>query len=253
MAFLEMNFHSEILGKATNVWVIMPQKSLNGQIGMGGANSAEKYKCLYLLHGCSDDYTIWMRRTSIERYAARYGIAVVMPDGERSYYCNQKYGYRFYDYLTQELPKIIEDMFPVSSDPKDRYIAGLSMGGYGAMKLALREEGRYAMAAALSPVGDMQSWVDAYPQMNFVTSFGEDCRVPEEDDLSYLLEQCKKRPKLFMAIGVEDPLYRFMVPIREKIRELGYDFTYMEGPGTHGWDFWDIYIQDALEWMFGNK
>ncbi len=253
MAFLELNFHSEILGKATQVWVIMPQKSTQGQIGMDSGNRAEKYKCLYLLHGCSDDYTIWMRRTSIERYAARYGIAVVMPDAERSYYCNQKYGYRFYDYLTKELPALIEDMFPVSSKAEDRYVAGLSMGGYGALKMALREEGRYAMAAALSPVGDIHPWVREYPQMNFITSFGENTEIPDEDDILYLLEKCTKKPKLFMAIGTEDVLYRNNFPVRAKIAELGYDFTYMEGPGSHNWDFWDVYIQRALEWMFENK
>ncbi len=250
MPFLEINFHSEILGKATQVWVVVPQKSVVGQIGMAGGSSAEKYKCLYLLHGLSDDYTIWMRRTSVERYASRYGIAVVMPDGERSFYCNQKYGYRYYDYLTKELPAFIESLLPVSSDPADRYVAGLSMGGYGAMKLALRSEGFYAKAGALSPVGDLRDYVAKNPMQNFVTSFGEDMQVPPEDDLLCLAERCEKRPPIYMTIGVSDPLYRNNIPLREKFAELGYDFTYREAPGTHSWDYWDEHITEVMEWMF---
>lgn len=249
MAFLEVNFFSVTLGKATQVWVVIPEKNCAGQIGMDSSNKAEKYKTLYLLHGCSDDYTIWMRRTSIERYASRYGICVVMPDAERSYYCNQKYGYRYFDYLTKELPAFIEQLLPVSTAREDRYVAGLSMGGYGALKFALRT-GNYAACAALSPVGDIQNWVDREPQMNFVTSFGEELKVPDEDNIFYLLEHCPNRPRLFMAIGTEDVLYTNNIPVRAKIKELGYDFTYEEGPGSHNWDFWDQYIQDVLEWMF---
>ena len=159
-------------------------------------------------------------------------------------------GYRYYDYLTKELPAFIESLLPVSSDPADRYVAGLSMGGYGAMKLALRSEGFYAKAGALSPVGDLRDYVAKNPMQNFVTSFGEDMQVPPEDDLLCLAERCEKRPPIYMTIGVSDPLYRNNIPLREKFAELGYDFTYHEAPGTHSWDYWDEHITEVMEWMF---
>ena len=97
MALITLNFYSESLGIQTEVWVVMPQKSCAGQIGIDAKAGDSAYKCLYLLHGLSDDHTIWLRRTSIERYATDYGICVVMPCGGRSFYCNMKDGMAYYD------------------------------------------------------------------------------------------------------------------------------------------------------------
>ena len=82
--YLHCNFHSDILGKACGMNIILPQK-VNTQIGMTSSGGRTTYPMLFLLHGLSDDYTIWMRRTSIERYAAQYNLIIVMPDGGRSF------------------------------------------------------------------------------------------------------------------------------------------------------------------------
>ena len=94
---------------------------------------------LYLLHGLSDDATAWTRYTSIERYAQAYGLAVVMPQVQRSFYCDQVHGGRFWTFMTQELPEVVQRFFHVSSRREDTFVAGLSMGGFGAMKWALHE------------------------------------------------------------------------------------------------------------------
>ena len=78
---------------------------------------------MYLLHGALDDYTMWLRHTNIERYAEAAGIAVVMPSGQNGFYSNALYGLRYFDYITEELPRMIEYTFPVSTDRKDRFIA----------------------------------------------------------------------------------------------------------------------------------
>ena len=92
MAFLNVYFFSEVLGKQVQMNVILPQRS-RGQIGLDSiSEKAETYPTLYLLHGMSDDHTIWERRTSIERYASEKGIAVVMPDGDLSWYTDMKHG-----------------------------------------------------------------------------------------------------------------------------------------------------------------
>ena len=96
MAFMDFKFYSESLGMQTEVYVVMPQRSSAGEIGIENKAEAKKYKCLYLLHGLSDDHTIWLRRTSIERYATEYGICVVMPCGHRSFYTDMKYGGKYY-------------------------------------------------------------------------------------------------------------------------------------------------------------
>ena len=88
MALIHLNFHSDVLGMAMQADVILPQKNTS-LIGMQTRDS-ETYKTLWLLHGLSDDNTIWQRRTSIERYASEKGIAVVMVNGERSWYTDMK-------------------------------------------------------------------------------------------------------------------------------------------------------------------
>src|SRR3954453_10312610 len=112
---------------------------------------------LYLLHGLTDDHTAWTRQTSIERYAAAKGIAVVMPQVHRSFYANEAYGMRFWDFLADELPQTVERFFRVSARPADTFVAGLSMGGYGALRWALPRPERFAAAATLSGVVDLAS------------------------------------------------------------------------------------------------
>ena len=252
MALITLNFYSEALGIQTEVMVILPQKSSAGEIGIASKHLDTAYKCLYLLHGLSDDQTIWMRRTSIERYAAEYGICVVMPCGGRSFYSDTKYGPAYYTYIAKELPRRIQEFFRVSDKREDTYIAGLSMGGYGAMKIALREPEHYCACAALSPVCDLDTAGDAglsnLPQI----LFGQD-KTPDNDSVLFLADKQKNnpdKPRIFMAIGTEDFLYDNAQPLRQKLTKNGYDFTYQEESGNHNWGFWDAKIQDALKWMF---
>lgn len=252
MAFFQFHFFSEALGMQSEAYVIIPQRQVSGQIGIESESRGEKYKCLYLLHGLSDDHTIWMRRTSIERYASKYGICVVMPCAHRSFYCNTSYGARYYDFVARELPRLICEFFNVSDKREDNFIAGLSMGGYGALKIALRECDRFCAGVGLSSVTDLKnSWKTEIME----TIFGKDNPIPDEDDLFWLADEKaddEKRPRLFMAVGTEDGLYAENVKFRDKLSTLGYDLKYVEAPGNHNWEFWDEHIQGALEWMLGN-
>ncbi len=250
MAFLDLKFYSEALGMHTEVYVIIPQKSAAGQIGVENHARDEKYKCLDLLHGLSDDHTIWMRRTSIERYAEDYGICVVMPCGHRSFYTDMKYGGKYYTYIAKELPRIIREFLNVSDKREDNYIAGLSMGGYGALKIGLREGAHFCAAAGLSAAADIKQFV--FDELT-IPIFGEDKQVPEEDDLFYLVKahnEDPQKPRIYMAVGTEDFLYEDNIKLWKMFQELDYDYTYEEGPGTHCWGFWDEYIQHVLKWMF---
>ena len=254
MAFITLNYFSEALGTQTEVYVVIPQKSNVGEIGIGTARHTGQYKCLYLLHGYGDDQTIWMRRTSIERYATEYGICVVMPCGGRSFYTDMKYAMKYYTFVAKELPKVVCEMFPVSDRREDNYLAGNSMGGYGALKIALRECDRFCGAAALSPVTDLnflqrQGWFDLFHMI-----FGDTDDIPEQEQLSWLLEQKKEdpnRPRIYVGVGREDFLYGDSRTFREQIEAMDYDFTYRESAGKHSWAFWDEYIRYALKWMFG--
>lgn len=251
MALAELKFFSESLGMNTSIYVVLPQKSLNGEIGMKSAKEAQSLKCLYLLHGLSDDCSIWLRRTSIERYAQQYGICVVMPGVGRSFYTDMKYGGKYYTYVAKELPKIVRSFFNISDKREDNYIAGLSMGGYGALKIALKE-GNYCAAAGLSTVADIRAKADRFKN-DFISVFGEDINIPDSEDLFALLKECNSnplKPKIFMAVGTEDFMYDDNVRLKEAFEASDFDYTYIEEAGSHEWGFWDKHIQNVLEWMF---
>ena len=115
---------------------------------------------LYLLHGLTDDHTGWQRYTSIERYADEAGLAVVMPAVHHSFYTDEVHGHAYWTYVSEELPALVHRLFRVSDRPEDTFAAGLSMGGYGAVKLALSHPDRYAAAASLSGTLDITYMAD---------------------------------------------------------------------------------------------
>ncbi|SHF16154.1 S-formylglutathione hydrolase FrmB [Caldanaerobius fijiensis DSM 17918] len=256
MALIHCDFFSEVLGVSTSMYVILPQATKN-QIGMEGRTIRSKHPTLYLLHGLSDDHTIWLRRTSIERYVAPLGLAVVMPAVGRSFYTDMKNGYRYWTFISEELPEIARSFFPLSDKREDNFVAGLSMGGYGAFKLALRCPDKYAAAASLSGALDIVNLVKnaAEPMASeFYNIFGDPQTVEGSDnDLYYLAQKVAQsqgpKPKLYQCCGTEDFLYQGNIAFRDYCQKLGLDITYEEGPGQHEWGFWDKYIQNVLKWL----
>ena len=157
--------------------VLLPQQTAT-QIGMAGHHSAGSPPVLYLLHGLSDDDTIWLRRTSIERYVAPLGLAVVMPQVHRSYYTDEAYGGRYWTFLSEELPQLVDTFFRLSTDRRDTFVAGLSMGGYGAIKWALRQPHRFAAAASLSGVLDVAAGEQGTAERSAASSRGSSATRP---------------------------------------------------------------------------
>ena len=256
MALLKCAFYSETLGISTEFAAILPQNTKT-QIGMTGKESSGKPPVLYLLHGMSDDHTIWGRRTNIERYVSELGIAVIMPCAGRSFYRNCNPQMRYWDFLSEELPDLVKKFFNVSDRREDTYVAGLSMGGYGALKLAFNHPERFAAAASFS--GSLCNyWLEKCNPVEYHYIFGnrEDL-AGTEDDLAgkakALAESGKERPRIFMSCGTEDSLYGETLEYRDLLQNLGYDLTYQERPGSHNWGFWDQEIQTALEWMLKDR
>lgn len=254
MAFIQCDFFSEVLGLSVSMNVILPQDT-SGQIGMEGKSLSKKHPTLYLLHGASDDHTIWMRRTSIERYVAPLGLAVIMPAVHRSYYTDMVHGYKFWTFISEELPAIARSFFPLSDAREDNFVAGLSMGGYGAFKLALRCPDKFAAAASLSGALDV-SWLtrEVDRKEEFKNIFGDLEKLSgSENDLFYLAEKLAKsdepKPMLYQCCGTEDFLYEDNIRFRDWARELDLNLTYEEEPGTHEWGYWDKKIQRVLEWL----
>ncbi len=257
MAFIQCSFHSDVLGKACSMNVLLPQK-VTTQIGMTSSGGRSEFPVLYLLHGLSDDHSIWMRRTSIERYAASYPLAIVMPDGGRSFYTDMKYGAKYWTFLSEELPEIVSSLFPVSRRREDTFAAGLSMGGYGALKLGLRCPEKFAAVAGMSSVTDYLGFLhmlaerDENGRDEAMRFFGTLDNIPANEDLfelARLTAQKTVKPRVFQCCGTEDMLYDMNIRFRDMMAGLPFDYTYHEAPGIHCWEFWDFWIQEILKWL----
>jgi S-formylglutathione hydrolase FrmB len=263
MILNEVNFFSESLGMRATICVILPQRSLADalQSQMKGKRKP-KYRTLYLLHGYSDDHTAWQRWTSIERYVEGMNLAVVMPSVHLSFYTDMAHGPNYWQLISEELPAIVRDMYPLSDKRSDNFVAGLSMGGYGAFKLALMHPERYAAAASLSGALDIREVVRANEDPDNVAwlagmrdVFGDLRKVPGSmHDLFKLAEKAAgspQKPRLYICCGTEDSLHPDNIRFRDHIKTLPFDMTYKEGPGEHNWAYWDRMIQKVLAWLPG--
>ena len=191
MAFLQVQFFSQALGVASTVNVILPEHNQGIGVNASGEQVKEPPKVLYLLHGYSDDHSIWMRRTSVERYAAAHNLAVIMPAVNHSFYNNEVHGERYWDYVSDELPTAMHRFFKLSEKPEDTFVAGLSMGGYGAMKLALTFPERYAAAASFSGALDYAHGGTDSHVLDFTLKniFGDENPAGTDADLFYLMKK----------------------------------------------------------------
>lgn len=247
MAHLVVDYYADALGVQTRMHVLLPQRPAAG-----------KAKTLYLLHGMSDDEGTWMRRTSIDRYAEEHGLAVVMPDGGLGWYTDMYRGLAWFKFISGELPALCRRFFPILSDNReDTYIGGNSMGGYGALKCALRAPRTFSRVISLSGALDAADTAinNTVPATR---RYWEDVFGPAEDvsgsenDLfaaATALTDPALRPRIYMWCGTEDFLYGQNIRMRDHLRALGYDLTYEESPGDHQWQYWDKKIAGALDWL----
>jgi putative tributyrin esterase len=255
MPLFQCDFFSETLMLSTSMTVILPRNPAKFVKDQDGSSSG-KYSTLYLLHGLSDDHTIWLRRTSIERYAEAYGIAVVMPNVHRSFYTNMKDGFDYWTFVSEEVPAFAQACFPLSARRDHNFAAGLSMGGYGAFKMALRRPDLFAASASLSGGVDVasQSLNGLFLGNEYERIFGSREEVRgSEDDLFLLAERIAVLegpvPMLYQCCGTEDFLYKDNIRFRDHCRNLGLPLTYEEEPGDHDWGYWDLKISRVLEWL----
>ncbi|HET9591170.1 MAG TPA: alpha/beta hydrolase family protein [Anaerolineales bacterium] len=257
MILTEVNFFSETLGLGSSMHVLVPQRPL----AQAQKKPKKKWRTLYLLHGHSDDHTAWQRWTSIERYVEGLNLAVVMPAVHLSFYNDMAHGGKYWQFISEEVPAVVRDIFPLSASRKDNFAAGLSMGGYGAFKLALTRPDRYTAAASLSGALDIREVVRAHNDpanktwlAEMRTVFGDLSKVPgSKHDLFTLARRAARgrvKPRLYQCCGTEDFLYADTVRFRDFARKLPIDLAYEEGPGEHNWAYWDMMIQRVLAWMF---
>ncbi len=276
MALIRIEHFSSILGMNMGVDVILPEVKMD---------DVENHQLcdiptMYLLHGTGDNHTNWQRMSSIERYAMQKKIAVIMPTTHIGAYANQQCGpMRYYDYVSKELPCLCETYFPITKSRDKRCIAGLSMGGYGALKLGLREPGFYGHIIALSSVCNRLTMLpksvcnfksidelvvarkqlnndDYVKAMHFYANFGSAAHYNQSYENNLFLiakrvaESGTECPEIFMCCGYDDELaLQSNRDFSVHLDEMKIPHFYIERPGAHEWDFWDTHIKSAIDWL----
>ncbi len=244
MAVSEIHFQmSEALGRMTSAMVILPE-------GMPGP-----FPVMYLLHGLTDDHTAWVRRTSIERYVEKLPLIVVMPNGGRSFYADAKSKPKAaYDaYITKELAGFVDSTFQTVAAREGRAIAGLSMGGYGAMAVALRHPDMFCAASSHSGALGFCSrslWNNKEWRAEYVPAFGRNPRGGPNDIFALVKKTDRALlPALRIDCGRKDFLIEENRAFHRHLKRLKVPHVYKEYPGQHEWAYWDEHIRDTLKFV----
>lgn len=257
---LNCSYYSTVLLRNVEFNVLIPTPTSNG-----GQLRKEPFKVLYLFHGLHGDAHSWLHRSNISRHIEDSSILVVMPDVRNSFYQDMVYGENYFTYLTKELPEYIRTIFPVSKKREDTFVAGLSMGGYGAWYLALKCPEQYAAAASLS--GFLDAGFRVTPPLTqfgdpatgkippfLFHAYGDMTKIAGSDrDIIALFEKDQQTgtlPRLYQSCGTEDFLFQMNQRVKEALTEMGAQIDYREVPGyEHEWDLWDLEIKNVLKWI----
>ncbi len=254
MALVRIDHVSESVGVNLPLNVILPDPGKMREVPVA------RRKVLYLLHGLSEDASAWQRYTSIETLAAAYGLVVVMPSAGRSFYTDQPNGQRYFTYLTGELPRYLADVFALKPRREDTFIAGNSMGGYGAFKAALLHPELYAAAASFSGVlaiAVLTLLPDTDPRKKeFALLFGglENLAGGEHDPAVWLERAAKdpsRLPRLFISVSRQEDIYPLSGMFHASCQAAGVQSEYHEEDGAHDWFFWDRQIRLFLASVLG--
>lgn len=259
MNLLDIHIFSDVLGMQTRVKVALPVRT-KGEWGKGLSLSTDgDFGAMYLLHGMGNGYTAWEQWTTIERVGDGRNLAYIMPEAYIGWYTDCKYGMKWYTYLTEELPRKMHEIFPHISDKREEtFIAGMSMGGYGALKCALKESDRFAAAGIFAAGIDMGYIINDETNDIAERKFMEDIfGSPEEfyasdNNLFNLAEMHKNdsdKTRLFFGCGRQDRFYNDNVQMRDNLKEKGWELVWNEADYGHDFTYWDILLPAFLNWI----
>ena len=245
MAFATINYFSRSLSKASSFNAVFPDDPA----------TPRPWSVFYLLHGLSDDHTIWMRRTSIERYVNGLPLMVVMPDGGRGWYTNALEGDRYEDDLIQDVVGLVDRTFPVKAERSGRCLGGLSMGGYGAVKVGLKHHEMFASVNSHSGALSILRGPDASKGIGaeFSRVFGKSPENGPEDPWKIVASIDHGRiPAMRIDCGASDFLLDQNRAFHKHLESLHVPHEYQEFPGAHDWGYWDRHVQEAIAFHVRN-
>lgn len=272
MALVHLNFNSKYLSGSTDVNIILPDCARPADPG-DFYGSGKKYPVLWLLHGTFGDYSDWLRKTNVELYAGEKNLIVVMPSAQNTDYANWPgfgTGYQVFDYLTEELMPLVYGWFPASRRREDSFIAGLSMGGRGAIAYAWAHPEKFSVLYSMSCVpqdmrpaaAELESGEPAPNPWAQLDRERNRARLQNAGGLAGYLaspqntwdkaREIAKRtdmPKMIFSCGTADfVMYRHFRAFRAYAGQIGLDAEFREVDGyNHEWRFWELEIQRVIE------
>ena len=258
---LRGHFNSEVLHTAENIEFTVPDKG------------AGPYRVVYLLHGLHGNQGTWNDYTMLPYYSKKYNALFVMPQAGRSFYSDQKYGRKYFSFITEELPQIIRAVFNVSVRREDTAVMGCSMGGYGALKLALSRPAQFGFCGSIAaaciyskPILDgLRADTESYRKKgaeeaeilnDLYAICGDDLEYLPENDIAALIKNFpagKPMPMIYAACGTEDGLRAENLKLRDDMKNTAFDFTYEEWSGGHEWYFFNEALKKTLEFWYDRQ
>ncbi|AMD17572.1 acetyl esterase [Methanobrevibacter sp. YE315] len=243
------------LQRRTSISVILPSDNIHF-LQDAEEIVPQPYKTLYLLHGLYGSDDIFLANTSIQKFAEDHGIAIVIPCGDNSFYLDNEKAHAYYgEYVGQELLDITRNIFPLSDRREDTFIAGFSMGGYGAIRNGLKYSQNFSKIGMISAALITDEIVDYVSDSNVLRSrefyesvFGDLDKIKDSDkDPKYLIENTENVPDIFMACGENDFLIDKNVDFYDFLKSKNVNVDFIQAPGEHTWEFCDKYIKEFIK------
>ena len=263
MAILTGSFQSKELFRKVNFIAIIPTRTRSiYEPADAEANSGQPLKTLYLLHGWDGNHEDWLQNTRIVELAIKHHVAVIMPDGQNSFYVDQTNGDHFGKFIGEELVQETRRLFQLSDKREDTTIGGLSMGGYGALRNGFYYSETFGNILAFSSkilTKQSEALNTLIPSISQrVASFipgGSLRELPEEMDIEELAVKAfeKKAVQLYLSCGTEDNLIEEQRSLHQFLTERQYLHECVEASGAHNWDYWNSSIKQSMHWLYGNN
>ena len=252
MALIQVNYLSKALFREVPVNVILPVDRFDADTNRYLNGKDRKYKTLYLLHGLLGNYTDWISQTRIQKWAEEKNLAVVMPSGDNAFYFNSRTPWNDYGtFIGEELVDVTRRMFPLSEKREDTFIAGLSMGGFGALRNGIVYSKNFSHVAGLSSAVHIfedtseEANIGLFDNLEDASKTNKNPWVAVEE----MLSEKRPIPKFYMACGTKDDLMPANISFRNFLQEKGFEVTWDEDDYGHDWDFWDSQIKKVLDWL----
>ena len=262
MAYINSTIYSNVLRQEVALDLFLPNDKPDRGI-------IEPRGVIYFLHGLGSSEKRFREYTAVNRYAADNDLAMVYVSAPQSFYNDMKYGLPYYTYITEELPQLLKSLYNIDFPREKTFIAGLSMGGYGAFRISLSKPEMFAGVASLSGACDIRMMAETVKKMpviegdskSFIPAFGEDCDIKDEQDLYYLAKKVaempkEKQPRIALMTGKQDDLFF----LHDQAKALGEymkgldlrEFKYMAWDGVHDYTFWDRAILHTISYFLQN-